>query len=181
MSPEQAAVRGGAAGAVGVVETRVDGVQRAFPVGLVKLPPAAAELQQHLGGAVVMQFGDRPSLAVRHGRGDLYVAQPGERHRDHGDVRGELLAYDGSAAALRHGVHPDVRALAPDVLDVRRGTVGVVVLDARDPAVEPYVLAYMFQQGVRQHGRAALQFVEGGVGADEGGADEAVDEGEREA
>lgn len=181
MGAEQAAVCDGAAGAVGVVQARVDGVQLALPVGLVELPPAAAELQQHLGRAVVVQFADRAALAVRHGRVDLYVTQSGERHRDHGDVRGELLAYDGTVAALGHGVHPYVRALAPDVLGVRRRAVGVVVLDARDTAVEPHVLAHAFEEGIRQYGRAALQLVEGRVGADEGGADEAVDEGQREA
>ncbi len=119
MGPEQAAVRGGAAGAVGVVQTRVDGVQLAFPVRLVELPHQRRWNSSGTGRAVVVQFAHRPTLAVRHGRFDLYVTQSGEGDRDHRDVRGELLAYDGAAAPLRHGVHPHVRALAPDVLDVR--------------------------------------------------------------
>jgi hypothetical protein len=73
MGAEQAAVGGCAAGAVGVVQLRVDPAQLALPVGLRELPPAAAELQQHLRGAVIVQFRDRAALAIRHQGADLYV------------------------------------------------------------------------------------------------------------
>ncbi len=175
---EQAAVGGGASRAVGLVQPRVDTAQLPLPVGFVELPPAAAEFQQHLGRAVVVEFADGAAFAVRQGRVDLDVPQPGERYGHHRGVRGELLAHDRAAAPFGHGVHPHVGFLAADVFGAGSGAVGVVVLDAGHPAVEAHLFTHAFQKGVRQYGGAPFQLVEGGVGADERGADEAVDEGQ---
>lgn len=124
------------------VEAGCDVLQLAAPVVLGELPPAVAELQQHLGGLVVVGLDEGAALLVRHRGDDLHEAQGGERDGDDRQVRGPQTRR-GLRIVLGDGLHGHAPTVGTDGAGALGAGVaaGVVVLEADHAVAEPHLVA----------------------------------------